>query len=508
MKSRTINREFYITRVARRYDKQTGNYVYDIRYRTVTDITARTIDVAEAFGLGIDETREYVIYDNFELKLGPTDIVYITGDSGSGKSALLRELKKDLTALQGHKQVTDVAEANIDPEKPLIEQVGKDTREGLMLLSRVGLGDAFLFIRRYRELSDGQKYRFKLAKLIESGAQYWLSDEFCATLDRDTAKIVAYNIQKHARRLRKAVIAATTHTDLFQDLQPSIHIHKGIGKKVAVDHFPNEISSVCSLLREMTIEEGTLKDYAELAGFHYRHTGTRLPVMKTFTLKRGEDTAGVIVYKYASPAAQGRTQVFGRSLTIGEINKYLACIARVVIHPKYRSIGAGIKLVKETLPICGQPYVECVAVMAQYNPFLEKAGMKRILITKPSKKILEAIRKLETIGFNPLYLTSKRKNLSILQRLTGEEVQQVREILCTAKGSIRKRIIGGHKAWYKTAEYRKKINEAPLPRLAHMLTIPAILAQPKVYLFWFDSSRNPLKLMMNQTENSKKQKGV
>ena len=63
MKSRTINREFYITRLSRRYDKQTGNYVYDIRYRTVTDITPRTIDVAEAFGLGMDETREYVIYD-------------------------------------------------------------------------------------------------------------------------------------------------------------------------------------------------------------------------------------------------------------------------------------------------------------------------------------------------------------------------------------------------------------------------------------------------------------
>lgn len=66
-----------------------------------------------------------------------------------------------------------------------------------------------------------------LTMLIESGRQYWVMDEFCATLERDTAKIVAFNVQKQARRTGKAVIAATTHTDLFEDLTPSVHIHKG-----------------------------------------------------------------------------------------------------------------------------------------------------------------------------------------------------------------------------------------------------------------------------------------
>jgi ABC-type ATPase with predicted acetyltransferase domain len=41
-------------------------------------------------------------------------------------------------------------------------------------------------------------------------------DEFCATLDRETAKIVAFNVQKQARRMGRAVIVATTHTDLFK----------------------------------------------------------------------------------------------------------------------------------------------------------------------------------------------------------------------------------------------------------------------------------------------------
>jgi len=55
-------------------------------------------------------------------------------------------------------------------------------------------------------------------------------DEFAATLDRDTAKIVAYNLQKLARQQGKAVLAATTHTDLLEDLTPSVHIHKRYGK--------------------------------------------------------------------------------------------------------------------------------------------------------------------------------------------------------------------------------------------------------------------------------------
>jgi ABC-type ATPase with predicted acetyltransferase domain len=44
-------------------------------------------------------------------------------------------------------------------------------------------------------------------------------------------------------------------------------------------------------------------------------------------------------------------------------------ISRVVIHPKYRTIGLGAKIVAETLPQAGKPYVETIAVMAKYNPF-------------------------------------------------------------------------------------------------------------------------------------------
>ncbi|MCD6537013.1 hypothetical protein J7L18_00140 [Candidatus Bathyarchaeota archaeon] len=53
-------------------------------------------------------------------------------------------------------------------------------------------------------------------------------------------------------------------------------------------------------------------------------------------------------------------------------------ISRVIIHPKYRSVGLGSRLVRETLPLVGRKYIETMAVMARYNPFFEKAGMTRI----------------------------------------------------------------------------------------------------------------------------------
>jgi ABC-type ATPase with predicted acetyltransferase domain len=128
--------------------------------------------------------------------------------------------------------------ANIEvvtlPEVPLVDQLGKDTRTSLELLSKAGLNDAYLFIRKPSELSDGQRYRMKLAHLMESDADVWIADEFGAVLDRITAKIVAYSVQKIARKMGKTLVVATTHTDLSEELGPTVTVHKRFREKVDV----------------------------------------------------------------------------------------------------------------------------------------------------------------------------------------------------------------------------------------------------------------------------------
>ena len=309
--------DFRIRKFARRYDRESGKFTFDIGYETRTDITDRTVAVAEAFGMGISESQQHVLYDNVQLQIGPQDIVYLTGDSGSGKSVLLKAIVGDL--LPG--EAARLSEVEVDPDMPLIDTVGESVEEGLKLLSKVGLNDAFLFVRRYSQLSDGQKYRYRLAKLIESGAQWWVMDEFCATLDRETARIVAYNVQKLARKLGKAVVAATTHVDLLEDLSPSVHIHKRFGREVTVDYFPNEPRESCSLLDEMTVEEGTYQDWMEIAGFHYRSHRIAF-LLKVFVLKRKDRVCGAVVYTYPMSAAPGRSTVL-KVKSMKELNEKL-----------------------------------------------------------------------------------------------------------------------------------------------------------------------------------------
>jgi ABC-type lipoprotein export system ATPase subunit len=471
-------REFFkITKFARKYDRTTGKFVINIAYKTKTDITDRTIAVHEAFGLGVDDYQRHVVYDNVELKIGPEDIVYITGESGSGKSVLLRALEKDLGS-----QAINIDDVKLERNKPLIDCVGKTVEEGLELLSRVGLNDAFLFVRRYSQLSDGQKYRFRIAKLIESGKQFWVMDEFCATLDRDTAKIVAYNLQKLARQEGKAVLAATTHTDLFEDLKPSVHVHKRFGKEIEVCYFPNDPAKESSLTKEIRIEEGTRSDYGLLAGFHYRSHQIGI-VRKIFRAVRSNEVAGVIVYCYPGMAVAGRLKVLPK-MSVQDLNQKLSVIMRVVVHPKYRTVGLGQRLVRETLRLVGTPYVETIAVMAKYNPFFQRAGMQKVMEQLPPKHALAIRDVLSNLGFNIVLLGSQKYVLNKLRGLSDEQVLEMRHAFMK---NVHVRFLKEffyHEPYGKRELYRQRVETATLEKLAKLIHVTALLLQTKVYLFW------------------------
>lgn len=205
-------------------------YTIDKRFNTDVERTDRVLEIAEAFGLGLDE-KEFVVFDNLPLEINQGDVVYITGQSGSGKSTVLRELASLMN--QSALTVSDIDKVEL-LDKPLIDQIGQSTQEALTYLSIAGLNDAYLFIRKPSELSDGQRYRFRLAKLVESGAKVWIADEFLAVLDRTTAKVIAFNLQKVARKVGATVLVATTHSDMVEDLAPDITINKRYREKIEI----------------------------------------------------------------------------------------------------------------------------------------------------------------------------------------------------------------------------------------------------------------------------------
>lgn len=207
------------------------DYVVDRRFTTSVERTPRVLELAEGFGLGLSD-KEFVIYSNLAIQLSRGDVVYITGQSGSGKSLLLRDLSAKMRA-DGLK-VADLNEIVLE-DKPVIDLVGRTTTEAADLLAKAGISDAWIYIRKPSELSDGQRYRLKLAKVMESDADVWIADEFGAVLDRTTAKIIAFNCQKVARAQGKTLMVATTHTDLTEELAPNLTITKRFRERVDVE---------------------------------------------------------------------------------------------------------------------------------------------------------------------------------------------------------------------------------------------------------------------------------
>jgi N-acetylglutamate synthase-like GNAT family acetyltransferase len=203
------------------------------------------------------------------------------------------------------------------------------------------------------------------------------------------ARVVAYLFQRVARKLGKTVMVATTHDDLLEDFQPDIQVRKGFEGDVEI--IENEVKpKQCSILEKVRIEKGSREDYEKLKRFHYRSKNEKeLESLRTrdcYRLLYGNCLIGVIIYSVSYLNLKPRNMVFGERYvyTPGNlykarlINEEITRISRVVIHPKFRGIGLGEFLVKETLTRVNAKVVEVLAVMARYNPFFEKAGMLRV----------------------------------------------------------------------------------------------------------------------------------
>ena len=229
---------------------------------TRAEMSENVLRVASMFGLGVEEEREEIILPRTGVPVRSGEIVFVTGASGSGKSTILRLLKDEITR-RGKGNVIDFdgdivwgGVGDCATDLPVVDCFGgKKIEDVLRYLSIAGLNDAFVMLRKLSELSDGQKYRFRLAKAICAAEEIndgkvedneeadkdeadivIFADEFGATLDRITAKILAKNVQRWIRKKGKRVcfVAATTHDDLLEAFDADVVIEKGLGGEIGV----------------------------------------------------------------------------------------------------------------------------------------------------------------------------------------------------------------------------------------------------------------------------------
>ena len=135
----------------------------------------------------------------------------IVGRSGTGKTTIARDIFRDnyIEKLE-YKHATILDDF---PEDLKIQEVTQ-------ALCDVGFASPPDWLKSYEQLSQGEKMRVDIARVLTLPMDLVVFDEFTSVIDREIAKIASYAIQKAIRRTKKKFIAVTCHYDILDWLQP------------------------------------------------------------------------------------------------------------------------------------------------------------------------------------------------------------------------------------------------------------------------------------------------
>lgn len=444
-----------------------------IREPGCVPMSPRMREVCWDFGIPPREAPTVVV-EGLSLRLAPGSLILLTGPSGSGKSSILAAIQErvgDVACVGSGRFPTDRAVVDlIAPRKPLAT--------ALEILTACGLGEPRLWVRRFDDLSDGERFRARLARTIggsmSGGARRpILCDEFTAILHRRLAKAVAYNLRKLVTRAGLTLIVATTHDDVIPDLQPDIIVRLGGPSPGIVETAPRP--RPMTLNRRATIEPGTVRDYARFGPMHYRHRDGLGFVDKVFLLKEsaGGDPMGILVFAHAPmELAQRNRSTDGRfKRNLRRLNRELRLLRRLVMHPDVRGCGLGHWFVRETLPKVGVRFVECLAAMGAVNPVFEKAGMVRVgrcPLPRGRLALLERMRKWDVDPFAADF----PKRLARCPRVRTMVEQTIRQWVEATQGAMKYRVAG-----------------RPATELAQAFR--QLLGRPPIYYLWDRQSVYP-----------------
>ncbi len=148
--------------------------------------------------------------ENSDWKLG-----VIVGPSGSGKTSLGHRIFGDPARLH------DLYEG-WPADRPVIDAIAPagDFNEVTAALAAVGLGDVPAWLRPFPVLSNGEKFRAGLARLICDAPNEVVVDEFTSVIDRQIARFGALAFAKSWRRTAGRCVLLSCHYDILDWLEP------------------------------------------------------------------------------------------------------------------------------------------------------------------------------------------------------------------------------------------------------------------------------------------------
>lgn len=306
---------------------------------------------------GMFDVDKDVVEKHFDVNIPIEDkewnIGLIVGSSGTGKTTIATKVFDDYDLFQGFEW----------SDNSVIDDFSQDfsAKQITEALSKVGFSSPPDWLKPFSVLSNGQKMRAELARLILESDNPVIYDEFTSVVDRQVAKIGSSAIQKFIRKNDKKFIAVSCHFDIEEWLEPdwvyNVNTHEFYWgslrrPKIQVD-----------------IRKAEQHEWAEFMEFHYLSHAHNKSAHKYIAEINGYPVAWCSVLHFPHPKL-----------------KNMKRIHRIVVKPDYQGVGVGNVFMSEICSIY-KKNKQRVSLVTSSPSFIHglQNNKKWVMTRKPSR---------------------------------------------------------------------------------------------------------------------------
>ena len=242
------------------------------------------------------------------------NIGLIVGASRSGKTTIAKNVFKEFELFDGFEW----------SDKTVIDDFadGLSAIEITDSLNKVGFSSPPDWLKPFNVLSNGQKMRAELARLILESNKPIIYDEFTSVVDRQVAKIGSSAIQKYIRRENKQFIAVSCHYDIEEWLEPDWLYDANEKKFYRRSLRRPEI--------KVDIRKAHQSEWELFKEFHYLSSTHNNAAHKYIAEINGEPVAWCSLLHFPHPKLKNCKRIH-----------------RIVVKPDYQGIGVGGRFMSE-----------------------------------------------------------------------------------------------------------------------------------------------------------------